>query len=64
MEEVFHDLQTVESVTGNVDLELNHQKCELISHDPCSIGKMIVLFCLCVVNLEVATLLGSPIGKL
>ena len=38
LEEVLHDLQTVDSVAGSIGLELNHQKCELISLDPCSVG--------------------------
>ena len=41
MEEVLHDLRTVESMAGNEGLELNLQKCELISHDPCSIGEIL-----------------------
>ena len=43
MEEVLHDLQTVETMAWSYGrgLELNHQKCELISHDPCSIGEML-----------------------
>ena len=50
MEEVLHDLRTVESAAGSRGLELNHQKCELISLNPCSIGMMLcAIHGLCVV---------------
>ena len=46
-------------------MELNHQKCELISHDPGSIEEMLcAIQCHDVVNPEVAIILGSPIGGL
>ena len=53
VEEFLHDLRTVETVAGSISLELNHQKCELIRHDACSIGKMFCIHGLHVVNSEV-----------
>ena len=63
LEGVLHDLRTVENITGELGLQLNCAKCVVIYSDPETLGKFICgSLGLQVVNPEVATLLGSPIG--
>ena len=62
-ETVLHDLQLVEQEAGQLGLNLNHSKSEVITKDCNTTAAMLeVAPDLCPVSTERATLLGSPIG--
>ena len=62
---MLHNLITVENVAGKLEFQLNRVKCVVICFNPVTFGKFI---CASpgfrVVNPEVVTLLGSPIGSM
>ena len=63
VQDVLHDLQTVERKAGDLGLHLNHSKSEIICVDDSTSRAMLQAYPdLCVVSPEQATLLGSAIG--
>ena len=64
LEEVLRDLRMVEWVAGDIGLQLNHSKSEIICYDPMTRQSMLAAFPeFYVVSQAHATLLGSPIGN-
>ena len=65
MSDILDDLCSIEYEAGRVGLQLNCSKCGIISHEPVAIGKFLcAVLGIQVVNPDVATLPGSPIGGL
>ena len=63
MEEVLHDFRSVERIAGELGLQLNLGKTEIICSDTRTMNTMLQeVNGLCVTKREQATLLGSPIG--
>ena len=63
LEEVLHDLRSVERIAGELGLQLNLGKTEIICSDTVTMNTMLQeVPGLCVTKREQATLLGSPIG--
>ena len=61
---VLRDVQVVEQVAGDMGLQLNHRKSEMICVDPTTRQSMRNAFPdFCVVSQDHATLLSSPIGN-
>ena len=64
LEEVLRYLRMVERVAGDMGLQLNHSKSEIICDDPITRQSMLAAFPqFCMVSQAHATLLGSPIGN-
>ena len=64
LEEVLRDVRMVERVAGDMGLQLNHRKSEIICDDPATRQSMLAAFPqFCVVSQDHATLLGSPVGN-
>ena len=64
LEEVLRDVHMVERVAGDLGLQLNHRKSEIICDDPATRQSMLAAFPqFCMVSQDHATLLGSPIGS-
>ena len=64
LEEVLRDVRMVEQVAGDMGLQMNHSKLEIICVDPTTTQSMLDAFPdFCVVSQDHATLLGSPIGN-
>ena len=64
LEEVLRDVCMVERVAGDMGLQLNHRKSEIICDDPATRQSMLAAFPqFCVVSQDHATLLGSPVGN-
>ena len=62
--EVLRDVRMVERVAGDMGLQLNHRKLEVICDDPTTRQSMLAVFPeFCVVSQVHATLLGSHIGN-
>ena len=63
MEEVLDDLRSVERIPGELGLQLNLEKTEIICSDTATMNTMLQeVPGLCATKREWATLLGSPIG--
>ena len=64
LEEVLRYLRMVGRVAGDMGLQLNHSKSEIICDDPITRQSMLAAFPeFCMVSQAHATLLGSPIGN-
>ena len=64
LEEVLRGVRMVERVAGDMGLQLNHRKSEIICDDPATRQLMLAAFPqFCVVSQDHATLLGSPVGN-
>ena len=64
LDEVLGDVQMVKSAAGDMGLQLNHEKLEIICDDPSTRDSMLSAFPgLCVVNHDHASILGSPFGS-
>ena len=63
LKEVLHDLRSVERIAGELGLQLNLGKTEIICSDTATMNTMLQeVPGFCVTKRERATLLGSPIG--
>ena len=63
LEKVLHDLRSVEHIAGELGLQLNLGKTEIICSDTATMNIMLQeVPGLCVTKRQWATLLGSPIG--